>query len=156
MCYDIIYMLYIVATPIGNMADITFRAIDILKSVDMVLCEDTRQTKKLLDHYNISKPLVSYHQHSKIGKVDFIIGELKSGKNLALVSDAGTPGISDPGNMLVEAALKTGCSWPHWHFTSMNLEVPFAMTLSIISPPLTSARKAALQSLQAAQLPRPS
>ena len=90
------------------MADITFRAIDILKSVDMVLCEDTRQTKKLLDHYNISKPLVSYHQHSKIGKVDFIIGELKSGKNLALVSDAGTPGISDPGNMLVEAALKEG------------------------------------------------
>ena len=101
-------MLYIVATPIGNLSDITFRAIDVLKFVDLILCEDTRQTKKLLDHYAISKPLVSYHQHSKIEKIDYIIGELKSGKNLALVSDAGTPGISDPGNMLVEAVLKEG------------------------------------------------
>src|SRR3989344_1002473 len=101
-------MLYIVATPIGNLSDITFRAIDVLKFVDLILCEDTRQTKKLLDHYAISKPLVSYHQHSKIEKIDYIIGELKSGKSLALVSDAGTPGISDPGNMLVEAVLKEG------------------------------------------------
>ncbi|KKQ57404.1 MAG: Ribosomal RNA small subunit methyltransferase I [Parcubacteria group bacterium GW2011_GWA2_38_13] len=101
-------MLYIVATPIGNLSDITFRAIEVLKSVDLILCEDTRQTKILLDRYCIVKQLVSYHQHSKIEKVDFIISELKNGKNIALVSDAGTPGISDPGNMLVEAAVKEG------------------------------------------------
>ena len=101
-------MLYIIATPIGNLGDITFRAIDVLKSVDLILCEDTRQTKKLLDHYTIAKPVVSYHQHSKIEKIDYIIRELKNGKNLALVSDAGTPGISDPGNKLVEAVVKEG------------------------------------------------
>jgi 16S rRNA (cytidine1402-2'-O)-methyltransferase len=103
-----LYMLYIIATPIGNLGDITFRAIEVLKSVDLILCEDTRQTKKLLDHYKIEKQLVSYHQHSKIEKVDYIVGELKNGKNFALVSDAGTPGISDPGTILVEAAVKEG------------------------------------------------
>lgn len=110
--YDTVrYMMgtiYIVATPIGNLGDITYRAVDILKSVDLVLCEDTRQTKKLLDYYQILKPTLSYHQHSKIEKVDFIIGELNNGKNIALVSDAGTPGISDPGNKLVEAVVKEG------------------------------------------------
>ena len=94
--------LYIVATPIGNLADITFRAVDILKSVDLILCEDTRQTRKLLNNYSITAKTNSYHQHSKISKLDFIIDELKKGRNIAVVSDAGTPGISDPGNKLVE------------------------------------------------------
>ncbi len=92
---------YIVATPIGNMGDITLRAIETLKSVDLILCEDTRETKKILDKYGISKPTISYHAQSKLGKTDKIFELLEEGKNLALVSDAGTPGISDPGAMLV-------------------------------------------------------
>ncbi|MBU4298889.1 16S rRNA (cytidine(1402)-2'-O)-methyltransferase [Patescibacteria group bacterium] len=100
--------LYIVATPIGNLKDITFRAVEVLKEVDFVLCEDTRVTKKLLDHYEIKKPVLSYHQHSKLNKVDFILTLLKEGKNLALVSDAGTPGISDPGNKLISKLAEVG------------------------------------------------
>lgn len=92
---------YIVATPIGNMGDITLRAIDTLKSVDLILCEDTRQTKKLLEKYNINKPTMSYHAQSKLSKTDKIFELLEEGKDLALVSDAGTPGISDPGSLLV-------------------------------------------------------
>jgi len=92
---------YVVATPIGNMGDITFRAIETLKSVDLILCEDTRQTKKILDKYNISKPTMSYHAQSKLAKTDKIFELLEEGKNLALVSDAGTPGISDPGALLI-------------------------------------------------------
>ena len=92
---------YIVATPIGNMGDITLRAIETLKSVDLILCEDTRETKKILDKYNISKPTMSYHAQSKLAKTDKIFELLQEGKDLALVSDAGTPGISDPGAMLV-------------------------------------------------------
>lgn len=93
--------LYIVATPIGNLEDLTFRATRILKEVDFVLCEDTRVTKKLLDHYQITTPTISYHQHSGELKVDKILELLKAGKDLALVTDAGTPGISDPGGKLV-------------------------------------------------------
>lgn len=93
--------LYIVATPIGNLEDISLRALRILKEVDLILCEDTRVTKKLLDRYEIQKPLLSYHHHSKISRVEKIVEHLENGKNLALVSDAGTPGISDPGNELV-------------------------------------------------------
>ncbi|MFA5778420.1 MAG: 16S rRNA (cytidine(1402)-2'-O)-methyltransferase [Candidatus Paceibacterota bacterium] len=92
---------YIVATPIGNMGDITLRAIETLKSVDLVLCEDTRETKKILDKYHINKPTMSYHAQSKLAKIDKIFELLEGGKNLALVSDAGTPGISDPGALLV-------------------------------------------------------
>jgi len=95
-------ILYIVATPIGNLKDITFRAIETLKEVDLILCEDTRQTIKLLNYYNISKPLISYFQHSKISKIDYILDQLKQGKKLALVTDAGTPGISDPGGKLIK------------------------------------------------------
>lgn len=98
--------LYIVATPIGNLGDITFRAIETLKSVDFILCEDTRVTKKLLDHYQIDKKTISYHQHSDYKKTREIIDLLNSGKNLALVTDAGTPGISDPGNLLISDLLK--------------------------------------------------
>ena len=94
---------YVVSTPIGNLEDITFRALRILKEVDLIVCEDTRQTLKLLNHYNIKKPLVSYFQHSKLSKVDYIIEQLRQGKNLALVTDAGTPGISDPGGKLVKS-----------------------------------------------------
>jgi len=99
-------VLYIVATPIGNLSDITLRALEILKSVDFVLAEDTRQTKKLFEHYQISTSLISYHQHSKLNKIDEIINLLQQGKNLALVSDAGTPGISDPGNLLIREVIK--------------------------------------------------
>ncbi len=92
---------YVVATPIGNMADITFRAIETLKNVDLILCEDTRETKKILNKYAIDTPTMSYHAQSKISKTDKIFALLEGGKNIALVSDAGTPGISDPGAMLV-------------------------------------------------------
>ncbi|MCC7469655.1 MAG: 16S rRNA (cytidine(1402)-2'-O)-methyltransferase [Bacteroidetes bacterium] len=94
-------MLYVIATPIGNLADLTFRALETLKSVDMVLCEDTRVTKKLLEHYEVSVPTMSYHANSTIQKHDKILDLLREGKSLALVSDAGTPTISDPGVMLV-------------------------------------------------------
>ena len=94
--------LYIVATPIGNLEDITLRAIRILGEVDAILCEDTRVTAKLLQKYEISKPLISYHSHSKLAKVEKVFELLEEGKNLALVSDAGTPCISDPGVMLVQ------------------------------------------------------
>jgi len=97
---------YIVSTPIGNLSDITLRALEILKSVDLILCEDTRVTKKLLDHFGIKTPVLSYHQHSKLRRVEYIIQLLKEGKNLALVSDAGTPGISDPGGKLISVAMK--------------------------------------------------
>jgi 16S rRNA (cytidine1402-2'-O)-methyltransferase len=93
--------LFIVATPLGNLEDISKRALRILSEVDLILCEDTRVTKKLLEHYNIKTPTLSYHQHSQLRKVEYIIQLLKEGKNLALVSDAGTPGVSDPGNQLV-------------------------------------------------------
>ncbi len=93
--------LYIVATPIGNLDDITYRAVETLKSVDVILCEDTRVTRNLLDRYDIKKPTISYHSQSKLTKTDHIIELLKEGKNLALVSDAGTPTISDPGVVLV-------------------------------------------------------
>lgn len=97
---------YVVATPIGNLGDITLRAIETLKQVDLILCEDTRVTAKLLARYEIQKPLLSYHQRSKLSKTDKIIELIREGKTLALVTDAGTPGISDPGNELVENVLK--------------------------------------------------
>lgn len=99
-------ILYVVGTPIGNLKDVTLRALEILKSVDLIACEDTRVTAKLLARYEISKSLVSYHQYSKLQKIDLLISELKNGKNIALVSDAGTPTISDPGDVLVNEAYK--------------------------------------------------
>ncbi len=92
---------FVVATPIGNLGDITLRAIETLKSVDLILCEDTRVTKKLLDKYGVARPTMSYHAQSKLSKTEKILELLKEGKDLALVSDAGTPGISDPGAVLI-------------------------------------------------------
>jgi len=99
-------MLYIVATPIGNLGDITLRAVSVLKSADFILAEDTRVTRVLLEKYNIKREITSYHQHSGLKKVKKIIELLKENKNLALVSDAGTPGINDPGNFLIQEILK--------------------------------------------------
>ena len=99
-------MLHIVATPIGNLEDITLRAINTLSNADLILAEDTRVTRILLDRYNIKKDILSYHQHSDFKKIDYILQLLKEGKNLALVTDAGTPAINDPGSHLVSEALK--------------------------------------------------
>ena len=96
----------VVATPIGNMGDITMRALEVLKKADLVLCEDTRMTKRLLDHYSIVVPTMSYHVHSKLSRQSEIIDLIKEGNNIALVSDAGTPGISDPGIELVSVLRK--------------------------------------------------
>ncbi|MBT3318255.1 MAG: 16S rRNA (cytidine(1402)-2'-O)-methyltransferase [Clostridia bacterium] len=101
-------MLYIVATPIGNLEDITMRALRVLGEVDVIAAEDTRRTIKLLNHYEIKTKLLSFHEHSDKGKRDRIIGELLDGKDIALVSDAGTPLISDPGAILVSEAVSRG------------------------------------------------
>ncbi|MFA5995147.1 MAG: 16S rRNA (cytidine(1402)-2'-O)-methyltransferase [Patescibacteria group bacterium] len=101
-------ILYCVSTPIGNLADITIRALDILKTVNTILCEDTRTTKTLLKHYQINTPTESYHQNSTAQQAAQIITRLQSGENLALVSDAGTPGISDPGSLLIQQVLAAG------------------------------------------------
>jgi len=100
--------LYIVATPIGNLKDLTFRAKEILESVNLIACEDTRHSIILLNHYGIKKPLLSFHSHSGVTKVEKIIEHLIKGDDVALISDAGTPGISDPGYVLIKAALENG------------------------------------------------
>ncbi len=98
--------LYICATPIGNLSDITLRALETLKSVDIIAAEDTRHTVKLLNHFDIKKPITSYYEHNKVFKGEKLINELLSGKNIALVSDAGTPLISDPGDFLIRDCIK--------------------------------------------------
>lgn len=98
--------LYIVATPIGNLEDITLRAIRILKEVDLIAAEDTRHTLKLLNHLEISKPLISYHRHNEEIRTEELIKELKTGKNIGLVSDAGTPGICDPGEEIIKKCIE--------------------------------------------------
>ena len=100
--------LYVVPTPIGNLKDITLRALEVLENVDLVAAEDTRQSLKLLNHFNIKKPLVSYHKFNENEKSENIIEILKEGKNVALVSDAGTPGISDPGSVIVKKCIEEG------------------------------------------------
>lgn len=98
--------LYVVATPIGNLEDITLRALRILNEVDLIAAEDTRQTLKLLNHFEISKPLMSYHRHNEDIKSDILIEKLKNGENIALVSDAGTPGICDPGEEVIKKCIE--------------------------------------------------
>ncbi len=94
-------MLYLVPTPLGNLKDMTFRGIEVLQLVDVILCEDTRTSSKLLQHYQIQKPLSPYHQHNEHKIVGHLIDQLKAGKTFALITDAGTPGISDPAFLLV-------------------------------------------------------
>ncbi len=101
-------MLFIVPTPIGNLEDITFRAIRILKEADLILAEDTRTSKKLLQHYDIATPLKSYHAHNEHASIDYLIEQLQEGARLALISDAGTPGISDPGFLITRACVQQG------------------------------------------------
>lgn len=100
--------LYIVATPIGNLDDITFRAVEVLKSVDLIAAEDTRHTLKLLNHFGIEKPMTSYFEHNRFEKGKYLVEKLKSGENIALVSDAGIPAISDPGEDLVKLCVENG------------------------------------------------
>ena len=101
-------MLYLVPTPLGNLKDMTFRAIEVLQLVDVILCEDTRTSSKLLQHYQIQKPLSPYHQHNEHKIVGHLIDQLKGGKTFALITDAGTPGISDPAFLLVRDCIKEG------------------------------------------------
>jgi 16S rRNA (cytidine1402-2'-O)-methyltransferase len=101
-------MLYLVPTPLGNLKDMTFRGIEVLQSVDVILCEDTRTSYKLLQHYQIQKPLSPYHQHNEHKIVGHLIDQLKAGKNFALITDAGTPAISDPAFLLVRDCIKEG------------------------------------------------
>jgi len=102
--------LFMIATPIGNLGDITLRALETLKSVDALLCEDTRVTSRLLAHFEIKRPLISCHEHTDDAKLEQIVTRLRIGESLAFVSDAGTPGLSDPGNKLVSLALGAGIS----------------------------------------------
>src|SRR6266542_3331539 len=101
-------ILYIVATPIGNLEDITLRALRVLKEADLIAAEDTRHTKKLLSHYGITTPLTSYYDHIEARKAPALLAQLQAGKTIALVSDAGTPGIADPGYRLVKGAAEAG------------------------------------------------
>lgn len=103
-------ILYLVATPIGNLADLSRRAIDVLKSVDLIACEDTRHTRKLLNCYSISNKLISYHEHNEAQRSQKIVADLLAGISVAIASDAGTPGINDPGFFVVQAAIEAGIS----------------------------------------------
>ncbi|MDO4536495.1 MAG: 16S rRNA (cytidine(1402)-2'-O)-methyltransferase [Clostridium perfringens] len=100
--------IYLVPTPIGNLGDITLRALDVLKSVDLIAAEDTRQSLKLLNHFEIKKPLISYHKHNEQGKSQELINKARSGQNIAVISDAGTPGISDPGSVVLKKCIEDG------------------------------------------------
>ena len=101
-------VLYLIATPIGNLEDITFRAVRLLKEADLICAEDTRTSAKLLTHYDIHTPTTSYHEHNKLGKLPVLLEKLKTGQTLAVITDAGTPGISDPGEELVASCVEEG------------------------------------------------
>lgn len=103
-------ILYLCATPIGNLSDITFRVLDTLKEVDLIAAEDTRNSIRLLNHFEIKTPMTSYHEHNKYEKAETLLSKLKAGANIALITDAGTPAISDPGEVLVKLCLESGIS----------------------------------------------
>jgi 16S rRNA (cytidine1402-2'-O)-methyltransferase len=148
--------LYLVATPIGNLEDITVRAIRILKEADLIACEDTRHTQKLLHHYGIRKELVSYHEHNELTRSPELVIELEQGAKIALVSDAGTPGISDPGHRLVTLCLRH-------HIPVVPIPGPSALVAALAAsglpteefsfvgflPPRSGARRKALDALKA-------
>lgn len=125
--------LYIIPTPIGNLKDITLRSIELLNQVDLILAEDTRVSKKLLSHFKINTKLISYHQFNEHKELDKIIGKLKLGNNLALISDAGTPSISDPGFLLVRECLKNKISVE-------TLPGPTALIPALVNSGLASER----------------
>lgn len=127
-------MLYLVATPIGNLKDFSFRAVETLNSVEYILCEDTRTSLVLLNNYEIKKPLYSYHKFNEKEKVDKIIRDLKEGKDIALISDAGMPGISDPGNILVNECIKNNIEYTVVSGASAFVN---AFVMSGLTPPFT-------------------
>src|SRR3954469_22610933 len=104
-------MLYVVATPIGNLNDITLRALDILRSVDVIAAEDTRHSGNLLRHFEIQKPLVSFHEHNEAMRTAELVERLAAGENVALITDAGMPGVSDPGGRLIRACIERGLAY---------------------------------------------
>jgi len=122
-------MLYICPTPIGNLGDITYRVIDTLKSVDLIACEDKRMSIKLLNHYDIKKPLYSYHDHNEHHGSAYLVEQLNLGKDVALISDAGTPGISDPGEVLIKACIEK-------HIPYTVLPGPSAMVCAVVASAL--------------------
>jgi 16S rRNA (cytidine1402-2'-O)-methyltransferase len=153
--------LYLVATPIGNLEDITLRALRVLRSADRIACEDTRQTRKLLDRYSIATPTISSHEHNEAERSGQLIAELKNGARIAVVSDAGTPGISDPGMVLAAAAIAAGIPVYPIPGASALLAALVASGLSTeqfsfvgFLPPKAGARRTALEDL-AAGLSRP-
>lgn len=148
--------LYLVATPIGNLEDITLRALRVLKSVDRIACEDTRQTQKLLNHYSIDTPTVSLHEHNEAGRTSELIADLLGGESIAVVSDAGLPGISDPGMFLARAAIRAeisvftvpGANAALAGLVASGLETERFLFLGFL-PPKTTARRSDLKKLKA-------
>ncbi len=150
--------LYLVATPIGNLEDITLRALRVLRSADRIACEDTRQTAKLLAHYGISRPLVSLHEHNEQARASELIPALAAGERIALVSDAGTPAISDPGTLLVRAAV--GACVPVFPVPGANAAISALVASGLDAgrftfhgflPEKSGARRTALEALARAQ-----
>lgn len=148
-------VLYVVSTPIGNLEDITMRAIRVLREADLIACEDTRQTRKLLDHFGISTAMLSYHEHNELSRASELAARLKAGETIALVSDAGTPLISDPGYRVVAAAIAAGITVTPIPGPSATLTALAASGLAIDSfrfcgflPPKASQRKKLLDQLK--------
>jgi len=146
--------LFLVATPIGNLADVTLRALRVLKEVDLIACEDTRHTVRLLDHYGITTPRQSYHEHNEAGRTTQLVELMRQGKNIALVADAGTPLISDPGHTLVSACRRAGIEVVPIPGASAAIAALAASGLSADTfffagflPPRSSARRQALEKL---------